>query len=104
MLWATFPAIAVGFAVALRDDYVMRDFASEYSSRLKPNTVRWADFKAYRMECPEGERRVVVLDTHEFEESAREFLARRFPECPRRTKERRKGLPELFSGVALNRG
>ena len=101
--WAASPAVAVGLNVMFRPGYAMRDFGSEYHARLKPNRVHWHDFKPYRLQCPEGERRVVVLHTYEFGEEPDAFLARRFPECPERAKERQSAIPLLFSGILVGR-
>lgn len=102
-IWTGAPAVAVGLNVAFRPGYVMREFGSEYSARLRPDRVHWFDFKAYRLSCPDGERRAVVLHTNEFAETPDEFLARRFPDCPHRAKEEASAIPEMFSGIAIGR-
>ena len=102
-IWATAPAVAVGFNVLFRPDYVMRDFETEYYARLTPKRVHWFDFKPYRLRCPEGERRVVVLHTFDFDEAPDVFLARQFPECPERLKEEPSAIPPVFSGVLVGR-
>src|SRR5690606_22662933 len=81
-VWLGAPAAAIAFSAVFRPDYKVREFASEYEARLRPNRVHWHDFKDYRMDCPdEPARPVVVLQTSEFEETAAEYLARAHPEC-----------------------
>ncbi len=102
-LWAAAPVVSIGLNALFRPGYVVRDFGTEYYARLGPNRVYWHDFKPYRLQCAEGERRVVVLHTHEFDEPVDAFLARRFPECPRRQQDNASAIPSLFSGILVGR-
>lgn len=80
--------VSAGLNAAFRPGYHVRDLKAEYLARLLLNRTYWYDYKAFRLECANGdERRLVLLDRAEFEETARGFLDRRFPEC-RSTREK----------------
>lgn len=102
-VWLGAPAAAIAFSAVFRPDYKVREFASEYEARLRPNRVHWYDFKDYRMDCPdEPGRRVVVLQTPEFEETAAEYLARAHPECGNFVHQRDDSWPGV-SGILVGR-
>ena len=103
VLWLGGPIAAIGFSAAFRPDYHVRDFSSEYVARLWPNRVHWYDFQSHRLHCGDGnERRVVLLQTIEFEETRAEFLSRTYPGCPR-WEEEEDILPPGISGTLIGR-
>lgn len=71
-------------------------------ARLPPNRARWYEYRAYRMDCAQEQRRVVVLHTSEFDESPLDFLGRKFPECSNVSRQKDR-LPSFFSGILLGR-
>ena len=103
IVWTGAPAVAIGFSALFRPDYHVRDLSSEYLARLRPNRVHWYDFKAHRLQCEDGvERRVVLLQTNEFEETRAEFLSRTYPDCPLWDEEEYV-LPQGISGTLVGR-
>jgi hypothetical protein len=102
-IWLGGPVAAIAFSAAFRPDYEVREFANEFEARLRPNRVYWQDFKAYRMDCPgEKNRRVVVLQTLEFEEAAADYLARTHPDCTNFVHERDDSWPGV-KGILVGR-
>lgn len=96
------PLVSAGLNAAFRPGYHVRDLKAEYLARLLLNRTYWYDYKAFRLECANGdERRLVLLDRAEFEETARGYLDRRFPEC-RSTREK-DFLPPGISGCLVER-
>ena len=82
VLWLVGPLLSIGLNALFRPDYQLRDLATEYRARLRPNRVYWFDYKVYRMGRADGdEQRVVVLHTADFDEPPEDFLAEAYPAC-----------------------
>ncbi len=104
LLWASSPVIAIGWNIAFRSDYHLRNFGEEYRARLQPNRVYWHDYKPYRMDCPGApDQRVVVLHTTEFEEYPQDYLVRSFPECTGIENLDEEWMPGSFRAIWLGR-
>jgi len=101
-LWLVGPLLAIGFNVLFRPDYQLRELATEYRSRLRPNRVYWFDYKVYLMDCADGgEQRVVVLHTTDFDQPPLDFLAEAHPACSdfeRQDDDRWPGLRGILVG------